>query len=166
MVVLFSVIMGGMELGQAAPGLGTVLAGKQAARHALKTIKRAPLIDQGSSAGISPADCAGSVSLRGVRFVYPARPTVPVLRSLSLDVPAGTSMALVGHSGCGKSTVVQLLQRFYDPCEGAVFLDGVDLRQLSIRWLRSKMGLVQQEVRILCRPLSISMRVACAVGCC
>lgn len=53
--------------------------------------------------------------------------------------------AIVGHSGCGKSTILQLLERFYDPVEGAIFLDGHDIRSLNVKFLRSRMGLVSQE---------------------
>jgi len=68
-----------------------------------------------------------------------------VLRGLSLELPAGASVALVGPSGSGKSTVVALLERFYDPLAGEVLLDGTPLRELNVRWLRQQLGLVMQE---------------------
>lgn len=69
----------------------------------------------------------------------------PGLQGFSLTVPAGRTTAVVGSSGSGKSSVVALLQRFYDPQGGSVTLDGRDLRQLNLRWLRSQMGIVSQE---------------------
>jgi ATP-binding cassette subfamily B (MDR/TAP) protein 1 len=63
----------------------------------------------------------------------------------SLTIPAGKSMALVGSSGSGKSTIIQIIQRFYDPQQGAVLLDGTDMRSLNLRWVRRHMGLVSQE---------------------
>jgi len=70
---------------------------------------------------------------------------VPVLKGLSLSFAAGKTSALVGASGSGKSTIVALVERFYDPTDGAAKLDGVDLRDLNVRWLRSQIGLVSQE---------------------
>ncbi|CAG11904.1 unnamed protein product [Tetraodon nigroviridis] len=87
----------------------------------------------------------GEISLENVRFNYPSRPSVPVLQGLSLTVKNGETLALVGSSGCGKSTTIQLLERFYDPREGRVALDGVNVKELNIRWLRSQMGIVSQE---------------------
>ena len=78
-------------------------------------------------------------------FNYPSRPDVPVLKGLSLTFEAGSTSALVGASGSGKSTIVALIERFYDPLGGVVKFDGVDVRDLNLRWLRSQMGLVSQE---------------------
>ena len=68
-----------------------------------------------------------------------------MFRSFTLDVPAGKTVALVGESGSGKSTVISLILRFYDPLGGQVLLDGHDLRDLNLHWLRSQIGLVSQE---------------------
>ena len=87
----------------------------------------------------------GQIEFRDVRFRYPARPKLRILRHLSLACQAGETTALVGPSGSGKSTTVALIQRFYDPRSGSVLLDGHDIRTLNIRWLRSLLGLVQQE---------------------
>ncbi len=86
----------------------------------------------------------GHVHFDHVRFRY--RPDLPeVLHDLDLDVPAGTTVALVGHTGAGKSTIAKLLARFYDPSEGRITIDGVDLRDLKQRSLRSQLGIVPQE---------------------
>ena len=87
------------------------------------------------------------MEISNVDFAYPARPDVPVLRGLSFTVPAERTVAIVGLSGCGKSTIIQLLQRFYDPsnAHGSVRVDGRDLRTLSLRWYRDQVGLVSQE---------------------
>jgi subfamily B ATP-binding cassette protein MsbA len=87
----------------------------------------------------------GEVSYRGVSFHYEAS-TDPALYDVSLDVPAGTTVALVGQSGSGKSTLVSLLPRFYDPQAGAVLLDGRDVRDYALRDLRRQIGLVSQDV--------------------
>ena len=80
-----------------------------------------------------------------MKFRYPTRPEVEVLKGLSLDIMPGQSVALVGPSGCGKSTTVSLLERFYDIEGGDVKVDGIKASTLNIQWLRSQMAIVQQE---------------------
>ncbi|NXY59778.1 MDR1 protein, partial [Callaeas wilsoni] len=90
----------------------------------------------------------GNIEFRNIHFVYPTRPEVQVLQGLNLKVNKGQTLALVGSSGCGKSTSIQLLERFYDPVEGQVvkiYLYGFDTRSLHLQWLRSRLGLVSQE---------------------
>jgi ABC-type multidrug transport system fused ATPase/permease subunit len=86
---------------------------------------------------------AGAVAFDGVRFAYGRGPEV--LHGLDLDIPAGTTVALVGHTGAGKSTIAKLLARFYDPTEGRITIDGVDLRRVSQESLRRQLGIVPQE---------------------
>ena len=87
----------------------------------------------------------GSVSVKNVSFNYPSRPNVPVLQDISLSANPGQTIAFVGPSGCGKSTIVSLIERFYDVLEGGIHVDGVNVCNLNIRWLRSQIGLVSQE---------------------
>ena len=94
---------------------------------------------------MAPTVTHGAVSLRDVHFAYPSRMELPVYQGLNLTIEAGQTVALAGPSGCGKSTVVSLLERFYDADAGAVLLDGVDVKQLNVRWLRAQIGLVSQE---------------------
>ena len=88
---------------------------------------------------------AGAISFRDVRFAYPGRPEREVLRGFDLDLKPGETFALVGPSGGGKSTVGALLERFYDPAAGAVFVDGRDIKTLDVSWLRANIGTVSQE---------------------
>lgn len=83
--------------------------------------------------------------MKKVDFAYPSRPESLVLRQFSLEVKPGTSIGLVGKSGCGKSTVIGLIQRFYDVERGSVKVDGVDIRELDIQWYRRHTALVSQE---------------------
>lgn len=83
--------------------------------------------------------------MENIDFFYPSRPTVQVVKNLTLHFAAGKTAALVGASGSGKSTIVNLVERFYDPTVGVVKLDGVNLKDLNLRWLRSQIGLVSQE---------------------
>ncbi|CAK7356100.1 unnamed protein product [Dovyalis caffra] len=87
----------------------------------------------------------GTIELRGVKFSYPSRPDILIFKDLDLRVVSGKSMALVGQSGSGKSSVLALLLRFYDPTVGKVMIDGIDIRKLNLKSLREHIGLVQQE---------------------
>lgn len=87
----------------------------------------------------------GEILFENVSFNYPSRPNVPVVQDITLSFPAGKTCALVGASGSGKSTAVALIERFYDPLAGRVTLDGVDLKDINLQWLRSQIGLVGQE---------------------
>jgi ATP-binding cassette subfamily B (MDR/TAP) protein 1 len=95
--------------------------------------------------GMSSMAVEGQVEFKNVVFCYPGRAQVPILQGLNLLAEPGQTLAIVGPSGCGKSTVVSLLERFYDPDSGQVLLDGVDIRTVPVRWLRSQIGIVSQE---------------------
>ena len=110
-----------------------------------ETIKRTPTIDPYDTTGIVLEDVKGEVELKDVHFRYPARPDVQIFAGFSLHVPSGTMTALVGQSGSGKSTVIGLVERFYDPEAGEVFIDGVNLKKLHLRAIRERIGLVSQE---------------------
>jgi len=87
----------------------------------------------------------GDIDLRHVKFSYPLRPDVEILSDLNLHLPIGTSMALVGSSGSGKSTIGFMLMRLYDPDAGDVFIDGVNVKEMDPHWLRRHVGIVSQE---------------------
>ncbi|CAF0897167.1 unnamed protein product [Adineta steineri] len=117
-----------------------------AAAHAFFDLfDRIPIIDNGSNKGQELTNFSGETEFNQVKFVYPSRPTVLVLNKLQLSIKSGQRIALVGASGCGKSTIVQLLERFYDVTYGELTLDGVDIRKLNIQWIRSRLGVVSQE---------------------
>jgi len=97
--------------------------------------------------GVELEHVAGRVTYRHVSFRYTSGPNAQqsVLRDVSLEVPPGERIALVGASGAGKTTLVHLLPRFYDPTEGTVLIDGIDIRRARLRWLRRQIGIVPQE---------------------
>ncbi|OMO82843.1 hypothetical protein COLO4_22806 [Corchorus olitorius] len=143
--VVVALMTGGMSLGQTTPCLNAFAAGQAAAYKMFETIKRQPTIDPYDTSGITLEEIQGEIELKDVYFRYPARPDVQIFSGFSLYVRSGTTAALVGQSGSGKSTVISLLERFYDPDSGEVLIDGVDLRKMQLRWIRGKIGLVSQE---------------------
>lgn len=147
LIVFFSVLVGAMQLGQAGPNFTDVATARGAAYKVFQIIDRVPPIDSSSTDGIVLDDNSfkGDVAFENIEFVYPSRPDIKILNGLSLTVKSGQTVALVGESGCGKSTVVKLLQRFYDPSNGLVTVDGYDIRSLNLRWLRQHIGIVSQE---------------------
>ena len=145
LIVFFAVIMGAMALGQAGPSLEAVYKARAAAVEVFKTIERKSLIDSSDKSGELLSNPEGHISIENVTFRYPSRPEVVVARNFSLEVLPGQTVALVGPSGCGKSTTVALLERFYDPEQGVVKIDGKDVKCLNVQSLRSHIGLVSQE---------------------
>jgi ATP-binding cassette subfamily B (MDR/TAP) protein 1 len=117
--------------------------------HAHRRGEHAPLpkyaIDSSSEDGFKPASVQGDLVFDNVSFAYPTRSETNVFNGFSLRIAPGKTVALVGASGSGKSTTVQLIERFYDPTAGSLSLDGNDLRSLNVKWLRSQIGLVGQE---------------------
>jgi ATP-binding cassette subfamily B multidrug efflux pump len=97
--------------------------------------------------GLSPTRTRGSIEFRDVRFSYKQGRTV--LRGLTFNVREGETYAVVGATGSGKTTIINLLERYYDPDAGSIFLDGIDLKELDTGWLRKQIGLVMQDVFII-----------------
>ncbi|KAJ6331250.1 hypothetical protein OIU76_009763 [Salix suchowensis] len=125
--------------------MGAFAKAKVAAAKIFRIINHKPTIDRNSESGLELESVTGLVALKNIDFAYPSRPDAPILNNFSLNVPAGKTIALVGSSGSGKSTVVSLIERFYDPNSGQVLLDGHDIKTLKLRWLREQIGLVSQE---------------------
>ncbi|KAK7871055.1 hypothetical protein R5R35_007257 [Gryllus longicercus] len=158
-IVLFGVLSGAMNMGMASPHIEAFAVARGAAAAVFAVLERAPLMDPLAEGGRRPErPPRGDLTLRAVRFSYPARPHAPVLRGLDLSVRRGETVALVGASGCGKSTVVQLLQRLYDPQDGQVLLDGEDVRELNLAWLRSHVGVVGQEPALFAVSIAENIR--------
>lgn len=118
---------------------------KEAAQQLKILFDRKPTIDAWSEDGIRLENVEGTIEFRDVHFRYPTRPEQPVLRGLNLTVAPGQYIALVGASGCGKSTTIQLLERFYDPLVGGIYIDGKEISSLNINDYRSCIALVSQE---------------------
>ncbi|XP_077584233.1 bile salt export pump-like isoform X2 [Stigmatopora nigra] len=156
--VFFGVLIAAMNLGQASPCLEAFAAGRGAATIIFETIEREPAIDCLSEAGYKLDRVKGDIEFHNVTFHYPSRPEVKILDKLSVQVSSGETTAFVGPSGAGKSTAVQLIQRFYDPKQGMVTLDGHDIRGLNIQWLRSLIGIVEQEPVLFATTIAENIR--------
>ncbi|KAL9325738.1 hypothetical protein ACSQ67_006383 [Phaseolus vulgaris] len=143
--VFFAVLTGSMSLGQTSPSLAAFAAGQAAAFKMFETIKRQPDIDAYDSSGKQLDDISGDIELREVCFSYPSRPDEQIFNRFSISISSGTTAALVGQSGSGKSTVISLIERFYDPQAGEVLIDGINVREFQLKWIRQKIGLVSQE---------------------
>ncbi|XP_036400577.1 bile salt export pump-like isoform X2 [Megalops cyprinoides] len=156
--VFFGVLIAALNLGQASPCLEAFASGRGAATIIFETIDREPEIDCLSEAGYKLDRVKGDIEFHNVTFHYPSRPEVKILDQLSLLVKSGETTAFVGPSGAGKSTAVQLIQRFYDPKEGMVTLDGHDIRGLNIQWLRSLIGIVEQEPVLFATTIAENIR--------
>ncbi|KAF9623243.1 hypothetical protein IFM89_000732 [Coptis chinensis] len=111
----------------------------------MEVLRRVPEIDTDNLEGDVMQSVSGEVEFKNVKFVYPSRPDTIILKDFTFKVPAGKTVALVGTSGSGKSTVVALIERFYNPNSGEILLDGISLSKLQRKWLRSQIGLVGQE---------------------
>ncbi|KAF4800616.1 Multidrug resistance protein 1 [Turdus rufiventris] len=144
-LVFSSIVFGAMALGQTSSFAPDYAKGKISAAHLFMLFERVPSIDSYSEEGDKPETFDGNITIKDVMFNYPNRPQVKILQGLNLKVEKGQTLALVGSSGCGKSTVVQLLERFYDPLEGEMLFDGKSAKTLNIQWLRSQIGIVSQE---------------------
>lgn len=143
--VIFAILIGSFSLALLAPEMQAITHGLGAAAKLFQTIDRVPAIDSADESGQKPEKVVGEITLENVTFAYPSRPTITVTNDLSITFKAGKTAALVGASGSGKSTIVSLVERFYDPLSGVLKLDGVNLKDLNLKWLRSQIGLVSQE---------------------
>ncbi|XP_035927908.1 bile salt export pump isoform X1 [Halichoerus grypus] len=156
--IFLSILLGALNLGNASSCLEAFATGRAAATGIFQTIDRKPNIDCMSEEGYKLDRIKGEIEFHNVTFHYPSRPEVKILNNLSMVVKSGEMTAVVGSSGSGKSTALQLIQRFYDPSEGMVTLDGHDLRSLNIQWLRAQIGMVEQEPVLFSTTIAENIR--------
>jgi ATP-binding cassette subfamily B (MDR/TAP) protein 1 len=156
--ILLAVMIGAFSLGNVAPNIGAFTTATAAGVKIFSTIDRVSPLDPKSETGKKLDTVEGTVELRNIRHIYPSRPEVVIMEDVSLVVPAGKTTALVGASGSGKSTIVGLVERFYDPVGGSVYLDGHDLQDLNLRWLRQNISLVSQEPTLFATTIAGNIR--------
>ncbi|GKY96092.1 hypothetical protein MPSEU_000569400 [Mayamaea pseudoterrestris] len=119
------------------------------------------VIDSSSEEGIKLTNVKGDIQFRNVTFAFPTRKESTVLSDFNLRAESGMTIAICGQSGCGKSSALSLIERFYDPSNGTMTLDGVDLRQLNVRWLREQIGLVLQEPKLFAKSVKENIAIGC-----
>ncbi|GJC95044.1 hypothetical protein ColKHC_03870 [Colletotrichum higginsianum] len=152
LIIMMSIMIGAFNLGNA---FTTAIA---AAAKIYNTIDRVSPLDPSTDDGIKLDAVEGAIRLENIKHIYPSRPEVTVMEDVSLNIPAGKTTALVGASGSGKSTIVGLVERFYDPVRGSVYLDGHDISTLNLRWLRQQMALVSQEPTLFATTIYQNIR--------
>ncbi|KAK9368251.1 P-loop containing nucleoside triphosphate hydrolase protein [Lipomyces kononenkoae] len=143
--VLLTITHGAFAMSHIAPHFKAFTSATAAASKIYSTIDRVSAIDSKDTSGDKIENLSGEIELKDIKFIYPSRPNVVVLDEFSLKIPAGKTVALVGASGSGKSTIVGLIERFYKPVKGQVTVDGRDVTSLNLRWWRSNISLVSQE---------------------
>lgn len=145
LIIMMSVMIGAFNLGNVTPNIQAFTTAIAAAAKIFNTIDRVSPLDPTDDKGEKLENLQGNIRLEKIQHIYPSRPEVVVMDDVSLEIPAGKTTALVGASGSGKSTIVGLVERFYDPVAGSIYLDGHDISKLNLRWLRQQMALVSQE---------------------
>ncbi|KAG5982744.1 hypothetical protein E4U55_001437 [Claviceps digitariae] len=145
LIIMMSVMIGAFQLGNVAPNIQAFTTAVAAAAKIFNTIDRVSPLDPLEDKGDKIENLQGNIRLENIKHIYPSRPEVVVMDEVTLEIPAGKTTALVGASGSGKSTIVGLVERFYNPVQGTVYLDGRDISTLNLRWLRQQMALVSQE---------------------
>eukprot|EP01114_Cavostelium_apophysatum_P015910 TRINITY_DN4431_c0_g2_i2.p1 TRINITY_DN4431_c0_g2~~TRINITY_DN4431_c0_g2_i2.p1 ORF type:complete len:1244 (-),score=364.29 TRINITY_DN4431_c0_g2_i2:7-3738(-) len=144
LVALMAIMLSTVGIGQTAAFFPNATKAKSAASVIFKIIDRDSPINPEVKAG-STATIKGNIEFKNVKFRYPERPDTRVFENLSFSVPAGKVIALVGQSGSGKSSVIALLERFYDPITGKILIDGIPLQEYRLDHLRRHISLVGQE---------------------
>ena len=146
--VLFVIIIAAFSLGQVASNLQVFSKAHEAGRRIFETIDRVPQIHSSHRPGRKLTPPRGRIAFEHVHFSYPSRPDLKILDGLNLNFPEEKMTGIVGTSGSGKSTIVGLLERFYNVSAGRIKIDGRDIRDMDVRFLRSQIALVSQEPRL------------------
>ena len=145
LIVFFSIMFAGFSLSQASPAFKKFAEAKSAGGRAFKVIDRKSKISVEDERGLKPTSIKGVIEFRDVKFAYPLKPDRQVLKGVSLIANTNEKVAFVGESGCGKTTCVQLIERFYDYDSGSLTIDGHEIKSLNLKWLRQNIGYVGQE---------------------
>ncbi|CAF0903516.1 unnamed protein product [Adineta steineri] len=145
MIIFMTILVSVIDLGQASPHLQAVAQARTAASFVWNIIDEPSTIDSNLDEGIKKSDLIGNIKFSNVTFSYPSRSDIKILKNISFNVKQGETIALVGSSGSGKSTCIQLLQRFYDLNSGSILIDDNEINKYNLKWLRQNLGVVSQE---------------------
>ncbi|KAI1707098.1 ABC transporter transmembrane region domain-containing protein [Ditylenchus destructor] len=139
--MFIAILVGSIRVGQAFPQINVIIGAKLAAGEIFDIIDRTPEINPSDPSGMKLKNFKGQLELSNVHFSYPSRPNVKILNGMSFTVAPGQKVALVGSSGCGKSTIISLLMRYYKFNRGSVTIDDIPISALNIEWLRNTIGI-------------------------
>jgi len=161
LTVFFTVSMASSSLGFIAPSLKAVFEARSAAARVQQVIdKKIDYSYQETNKGITKESIDGEVEFKEAEFCYPARPGIKVLNAMSFKILKNKKNALVGESGCGKSTCMQLIERFYDVDSGSIEIDGKNIKEYNLSWLRQNIGYVGQEPVLFSRSIKENLLMA------
>lgn len=160
MTIFFCVISGCMSIGSIAPNLFNVTKGKVAAARMLDIINMPVKIQYKDNSKKSIERLIGKIEFEGVHFAYPSRKESKILKGISFEAKPGQKLAFVGGTGCGKSTTIQLIERYYDACEGRILIDDVPIKDYNLSSLRSSIGYVGQEPRLFAMTIRENLLIA------
>ncbi|KAG1360812.1 ABC transporter B family member 19-like [Cocos nucifera] len=158
LAAVMSILFGAISITYAAPDLEIFNRAKAAGHEVFKVIERLPGISY-ENKGKALKNIVGEIDIKGVHFSYPSREDQLILQGFSLSIPAGRVVALVGNSGCGKSTVISLIQRFYDPTTGEIFIDGQNIKDLDLKFLRRNIAAVPQEPSLFSGTIKDNLKI-------
>ncbi|CAG7716444.1 unnamed protein product [Allacma fusca] len=160
--IVFNVLDVEFNVAQCVILMQIITQGRGAAAAIYSVIDRESEIDSLSRGGLQPEEpLLGKIEFIDVKFAYPARPRMPILDGVNVVIQPGMVVAVIGESGCGKSTCLHLLERFYDPSEGMIAVDGVDIREYNIKWYRSQVAVVNQEPILFNTTIAENVRYGC-----
>lgn len=146
LTVIFTIIFGSFSLGQAAPNIKAISAACEASREFFYLKERKPEIDLSLSIEKPSLETIkGEMEFKNISFSYPSKLERKILHNLNLKFVVGQTTAIVGETGSGKSTIVNMIERLYDPIEGEILLDGTNIKRLDLEYFRSMIGYVPQE---------------------
>ncbi|CAK8684381.1 ATP-dependent translocase ABCB1-like [Clavelina lepadiformis] len=154
----FCLVSSSYAFGQAGSQLKSCTDAKYAGAKIFEIIDRTPEIDVFSEEGKEPNSKNALIRFHGVDFAYPTRAEIKVLKGVDFTVESGKTTALVGESGSGKSTIIQLIQRFYNVTEGRITVGGIDLKELNVKKHRDLIGVVAQEPNLFATTIAENIR--------
>ncbi|KAL4504019.1 hypothetical protein ABPG72_022649 [Tetrahymena utriculariae] len=158
-VVFLSIVLTSFRLGGASDSVNYFLEAQVSGFEIFSIIEKKPVIQQNES-GIKFTDKVkeGQIQFENVKFAYPSRNGVEIFKGLNFQLQANKKTAFVGKSGCGKSTIIQLIERFYDPTQGSIYIDGVNIKEMQLNSLRLAIGYVSQEPILFATTIRENLR--------
>ncbi|KAI3440989.1 uncharacterized protein J3R85_003036 [Psidium guajava] len=155
---IMSILFGAISITYAASDMQVFNQAKAAGNEVFKVIQRKPIISS-ASGGIKLKEIEGNINIRSIHFAYPSREDKVILQGFTLSIPAGRTVALVGSSGCGKSTIISLVARFYDPSKGIILIDNHNIKDFDLKFLRQNIGAVSQEPSLFAGTIKDNFKV-------